>query len=163
THGGLGLGLAIVRHLAELHGGTVHAESAGLHQGATFTVVLPLTPTSDLDGEPPQSLTPVPRRPIAEPSARLTGRRVLVLDDDADMRGLITMILENAGATVLAAENVRDAVAAIQVEAPDVAISDLAMPGEDGYAFARSVRASSIDAVRRVPLVAMTAYARAED
>jgi signal transduction histidine kinase/DNA-binding response OmpR family regulator len=161
THGGLGLGLAIVRHLAELHGGTVHAESAGLKQGATFTVVLPVT--SEACEAPPPTLPPQPRRENVTVAGRLQGRRVLVLDDDADMRGLIAMILENAGADVVAAESVKSALAAIHASPPDVAISDLAMPVEDGYAFARRLRASPEDAVRRIPLVAMTAYARAED
>ena len=163
THGGLGLGLAIVRHLAELHGGTVRAESRGLGHGATFTVTLPIFPTLDHGADAEREPTPSRPRPKLEPRKLLSGRRVLVLDDDVDMRDLIGMILEDAGATVVAQGNVAEAVEALEGEVPDVAVSDLAMPGEDGYSFARRVRTSSNVLVRGVPLVAMTAYARAED
>jgi PAS domain S-box-containing protein len=163
THGGLGLGLAIVRHLAELHGGTVRAESLGQGRGATFTVTLPLFPNAESAGEAARAIAPRPPRPKLDPKRRLAGRCVLVLDDDADMRDLIGMILEDAGATVIAVESVYAALEALESRGPDVAVSDLAMPGEDGFAFARRVRASDVEAARRVPLVAMTAYARAED
>jgi signal transduction histidine kinase/DNA-binding response OmpR family regulator len=163
THGGLGLGLAIVRHLAELHGGTVRAESRGRGSGASFTVSLPIFPTNEEADEAERE--PVPSKPYRKiaPKRLLSGRRVLILDDDVDMRDLIGMILEDAGATVTAHGSVQEALEALESDLPDVAMSDLAMPGEDGYSFARRVRASSNPGTRGVPLVAMTAYARAED
>jgi signal transduction histidine kinase/DNA-binding response OmpR family regulator len=161
-HGGLGLGLAIVRHLTELHGGVVRAESGGRGRGATFTVTLPIFPSTENAAESRVIAAPAQPR-SAPPKKRLSGRNVLVLDDDVDMRDLIRMILEDAGANVLPASSVSSALASLEASTPDVAVSDLAMPGEDGYAFARRVRTSRSEAVRRLPLVAMTAYARAED
>ncbi|MBX3204764.1 MAG: response regulator [Labilithrix sp.] len=162
-HGGLGLGLAIVRHLAELHGGVVRAESKGRGRGATFKVTLPLSPSTDLGAGEERSAAPRSLRMKLDPRKLLAGRHVLVLDDDGDMRDLIGMILEDAGATVFAASTVAMAMTALEDHTPDVAVSDLAMPGEDGYAFAQRVRTLGSQAARRVPLVAMTAYARAED
>lgn len=162
-HGGLGLGLAIVRHLAELHGGIVRAESDGRGFGATFTVRLPIFPTIESAALAAREVNPPPLRKKLEPRKLLSGRRILVLDDDADMRDLIGMVLEDAGATVLAHGNVQSALDALEANAPDVVVSDLAMPSEDGYSFARRVRSSQSDCARRVPLIAMTAYARAED
>ncbi len=162
-HGGLGLGLAIVRHLAELHGGTVRAESEGRGRGATFTVKLPLTAAHETSSESARSIRPDPARKMVESGTALFGCRVVVVDDDGDMRDLIGMILEDAGADVFVASTVGMAIAELEAHVPDVAVSDLAMPGEDGYAFAQQVRASANEAARRVPLVAMTAYARAED
>jgi PAS domain S-box-containing protein len=162
AHGGLGLGLAIVRHLCELHGGTVEADSAGAGKGARFTVRLPL------HAQPPSERTsertlPSGRRLDASTESRLADVHVLVLDDEEDMRDLISMILEHAGARVTRANTVDSALKALHFDCPHVAVSDLAMPGEDGYAFVKRVRAASDQAVRSVPLVAMTAYARAED
>lgn len=162
-HGGLGLGLAIVRHLAELHGGTVRAESRGRGQGAEFTVRLPVSPATERAAEAERVTPPPPRRTKIERRKLLLGRDVLVLDDDGDMRDLIRMILEDAGASVRVCGCVHDALEALEESPPDVAVSDLAMPGEDGFAFAGRVRASTVEAARDIPLVAMTAYARAED
>jgi CheY-like chemotaxis protein len=163
-HGGLGLGLAIVRHLVELHGGTVCADSGGAGQGATFTVRLPV------HAQPPQSEDPPRKAHAATPaydsspeSSRLAGVHVLVLDDEEDMRELIAMILEHAGARVTRAPTVAVALDVIAADRPDVAVSDLAMPGADGYAFVKRVRALKSAALRSLPIVAMTAYARAED
>ncbi len=162
AHGGLGLGLAIVRHLCELHGGTVHADSGGAGKGATFTVRLPIQ-------APPQSERSVERAVAVESviaassESRLADVHVLVLDDEEDMRDLISMILEHAGARVTRVNTVDAALKALAADLPNVAVSDLAMPGEDGYAFVRRVRAASDELLRTLPLVAMTAYARAED
>ena len=161
-HGGLGLGLAIVRHLVELHGGTVSAVSAGAGKGAAFTVRLPIhaAPQSEAPSARPTSSRPPPP---ASYVARLAAVHVLVLDDEEDMRDVVSMILEHAGARVTRAATVEAALNAIASDCPHVAVSDLAMPGEDGYAFVRRVRSSESEKTRSLPLVAMTAYARAED
>jgi signal transduction histidine kinase/DNA-binding response OmpR family regulator len=162
THGGLGLGLAIVRHLVELHGGTVSADSAGVGKGAIFVVRLPLHAAPQTE-EPPSKVI-VKKAPPPEPRASpLSELHVLVLDDDEDMRDLIAMILEHAGARVTRVPTVGAALEAIVADCPHVAISDLAMPGEDGFAFVKRVRESDTEPMRSLPLIAMTAYARAED
>jgi len=161
-HGGLGLGLAIVRHLVELHGGRVRAESEGAGRGATFTVRLPIHAQPSADIVPAKVVSLKAVLPRAS-QATLANIHVLVLDDEEDMRDLISMILEHAGARVTRVATVAAALAAITADRPDVAVSDLAMPGEDGYTFVRRVRASADDRTRILPLVAMTAYARAED
>ena len=160
-HGGLGLGLAIVRHLVELHGGLVDAASDGPGMGATFTVRLPVHATPPPE-EAPAKIPSV--RPVAAPArSALCDLHVLVLDDEEDMRDLIAMILEHAGARVTRASSVATALLAIARDCPHVAVSDLAMPGADGYAFVAQVRASLDPKTRALPLVAMTAFARAED
>src|SRR6185436_2820386 len=129
-YGGLGLGLAIVRHLAELHGGSVAAESAGEGQGSTFRVRLPVA----LGDQPPPGgapAVPVPRG--ARPSARLDGIRVLVVDDEHEARELFASILAGAGAAVVTAASAGDARRALAGEPVDVLLSDIEMPGEDGY------------------------------
>jgi PAS domain S-box-containing protein len=163
SHGGLGLGLAIVRHLVELHGGTVCADSDGAGRGATFTVRLPIHAEPQSDDAPRRVLTAAKVALDSSMDARLADIHVLVLDDEEDMRDLISMILEHAGARVTRVPTVDAALKAIAADCPDVAVSDLAMPGEDGYAFVRRVRAWDDETLRALPLVAMTAYARAED
>ncbi len=162
SHGGLGLGLAIVRHLCELHGGTVQADSKGAGKGATFTVRLPMHALPQSEGSPGRSAA-VRAGVDASTASRLEGLHVLVLDDEEDMRDLISMILEHAGARVTRVETVDAALEAMTADCPHVAVSDLAMPGEDGYAFVRRVRAAADERLRGLPMVAMTAYARAED
>lgn len=162
SHGGLGLGLAIVRHLVELHGGTVCAESPGIGQGATFIVTLPLKPA--LKPTTPEQLSPTEPNEVAENCLPiLEGLRVLVVDDEVDARELIKAMLEPLGVKVKAAASAIEALVALQAFQPDVLVSDIGMPGENGYALIRQLRALEQEQLRRIPAVALTAYARAED
>jgi PAS domain S-box-containing protein len=167
NYGGLGLGLAIVRHIVELHGGTVEAYSAGIGQGATFTVKLPLMATRSTEPEPATREERV--HPTASLGAdfecppELEGLHVLVLDDDEDARHLIQTVLQRCLANVTTASTVADAMEVLQRTRPDVLISDLGMPGEDGYSLIRQVRALSPAQGGQTPAAALTAYARLED
>ena len=166
-HGGLGLGLAIVKQLVELHGGSVRVKSAGEGMGATFIVALPLTVLHP-EAEPPESGRRHPQAATSHPnlqthSLNLQGVKVLVVDDEADARALVKRLLEDRGASVRAAGSVEDALRLLAEERPDVLVSDIGMPGEDGYALIRQVRALGVNQGGAVPAVALTAYARAED
>ena len=158
SEGGLGLGLAIVRHLAELHGGSVSAESRGFGQGSTFTVQLPLRAVRlpVATSAPARTVTPPP--PVA-PLPDLNGLRVLVLDDEPDAREAIAAVLEGCAAEVTAVATVREALAAIERGAPQVVVSDIAMPSEDGYGFIVQLRRLPADRGGTVPVVALTAHA----
>jgi CheY-like chemotaxis protein len=160
-HGGLGLGLAIARHLVELHGGTVEAHSAGADQGATFTVSLPVLALRPGPAKVERPRTPQPWQ--APGRSALTGLRVLVVDDEADAREMLTLVLARTGAEVTAVGSVREALDAMEEWRPNVLVSDVGMPGEDGYALIQRVRGLSPDRGGLVPAVALTAYARAED
>ncbi|MEG4810454.1 PAS domain S-box protein [Microcoleus sp. F8-D3] len=149
--GGLGLGLAIVRHLVELHGGTVKSDSPGEGQGATLTVSIPLMPV-----QPHRS--PAPTAP-PEQSFNLSGIRVLAVDDDADARDLVVFLLENSGASVTAVANAADALAVLTQSVPDLLLSDIGMPDTNGYLFLQQVRALPPDRGGLVPAIALTAYA----
>jgi PAS domain S-box-containing protein len=147
SYSGLGIGLAIVRHLVELHGGKVRAESDGEGHGAAFTVTLPLAN---------RALAPAGTSPESSGTVRLEGLHVLVVDDDADSLDLTALLLRDGGARVTTARNAMEALSALELAAPDVMVSDLAMPGIDGYELMRRVRARD---GAPLPALALTAHA----
>ncbi|MFL6257091.1 MAG: ATP-binding protein [Pyrinomonadaceae bacterium] len=161
AYGGLGLGLAIVRHLAELHGGTVQAESAGEDQGSTFSVTFPLAqtaaPCSCQTGESMESALSLNKL------EGLTGVRVLVVDDEQDTRSLISTVIAQSGAEVTACASAGEALEKLKTWRPHILMSDIGMPGEDGYALIRQVRALPPERGGCTPAAALTAYARDED
>ena len=165
-HTGLGLGLAIVRQLVELHGGTVHAASQGVGRGATFTVRLPISAGEAQVGQAAalgerrtaaSTASPMPRLP------RLDELRILVVDDSADGRTLTSLVLTQAGASVKAVASVREALQMLEVERPDALVSDIGLPDEDGYGLIRQIRQHEAEHGGFLPAVALTGYARAED
>jgi PAS domain S-box-containing protein len=157
-HGGLGLGLAIVRHLVEIHGGSVQADSPGDAKGATFTVRFPLVSSvaGNFRGSPKSDLK-------ADFQPPLTGLHVLVVDDDPDTLEVIAAVLTRREAKVTTVLSAEEAVKAIKRSWPDILVSDIAMPNEDGYALIRMVRELNLDYAESLPAVAITAYAREED
>ncbi|HLV65318.1 MAG TPA: ATP-binding protein [Polyangiaceae bacterium] len=160
--GGLGLGLALVRHIVELHGGDVSAESEGPGKGATFIVRLPvraLLPRVAVEPTAPSSLPPSERRQRAS----LNGLRLLVVDDDPDARELLKMVLTHAGAEVETAGSASEGLLALQRFRPHVLVSDIGMPEEDGYSFITRARALAPSQGGGIPSIALTAYTRAED
>ncbi|HVU51540.1 MAG TPA: ATP-binding protein [Polyangia bacterium] len=165
AHGGLGLGLAISRHLVELHGGTIEASSEGSGLGATFTVKLPLLPVGALPEAPaPEAAPPALERAAAlECPAELQGLKVLVVDDEPDARELVTATISGCGCVVHGAATAREALALVRELHPDVILSDVGMPGEDGYELLRQLRRLPPEEGGRTPAAALTAYARAAD
>ena len=163
-HGGMGLGLSIVRHLVELHGGSVSAISEGEGRGATFTVMLPIAPVYQVDSSGSR-VHPGARDllPADAGADRLDGLRVLVVDDEADTRELLKQGLEYCGATVKVVGSAAEAVDALVSFVPDILISDIGMPGVDGYDLIRQIRGLPANKGRRIPAIALTAYTRVED
>jgi signal transduction histidine kinase/ActR/RegA family two-component response regulator len=165
-HTGLGLGLAIVRQLVELHGGNVHADSDGVGRGATFTVRLPIS-AGEVQRREAAALgerrtvasgaSPMPRLP------RLDELHILVVDDNADGRTLTSLMLTQAGASVKAVASVREALQMLEVERPDALVSDIGLPDEDGYELIRQIRQYEAEHGGFLPTVAVTGYTRAED
>jgi len=160
-HGGLGLGLAICKQLVELHGGTIRADSQGEGQGATFTVTLPLVVFDDLS--PPLQETPVRSSAVSnQVLPDLAGTTILVVDDDADSRDLVNRILTDRGAQVTAVASAEDALRRLESHVPDLIVSDIGMPGMDGYQLMRRIRASERNN-SKLRALALTAFARKED
>ena len=153
---GLGLGLAIVRHLVELHGGRVEVSSDGIDRGTTFTVKLPVRVIRDGSLKTEED-------PPGEELPELSGIRILLVDDESEARDLVSLVLTEYGATVEAVDSVQEAVVKLRRFSPHVIVSDIAMPGEDGYALMRRLREIGPELGREVPTLALTGYGRPED
>lgn len=153
--GGLGLGLAIVRHLVELHGGTVQADSAGENQGATFTVMLPLLKAK----HPGRKVIVPPLSPLSSSRPALQNVRILLIDDETDARDVATFTLQEAGAIVTATESPLKALTLFAQSLPDVIVSDVGMPEMDGYTLIQRIRAMPAQQGGQIPAIALTAYA----
>lgn len=166
SHGGMGLGLAIVRHLVEMHGGSVRAMSDGEGHGSTFTVMLPISPVYRFDAEGGR-VHPAARDLLPpldnDCGDNLNGLRILVVDDEADTRELLKQGLEYCGAKVKVVGTAAEALDAVMGTVPDVLISDIGMPGVDGYELIRRVRGLPPDRGGKIPAIALTAYTRTED
>lgn len=154
-HGGLGIGLAIVKHLVELHGGRIDVHSAGKGTGTTFTVVLPAPAVVEHPAEPP------PASAVEAFAIRLPGTRVLVVDDDAATRELVCDLFERAEASVTTTDSAAAALAAFEHNAWDVLIADIGLPGEDGLSLIRRIRSAASG--RHLPAIALSAYTRSQD
>lgn len=164
THGGLGLGLSIVRQLVDLHGGSVSVQSEGEKKGATFTITLPFVGVVNNQNDA-ESVHPTQGEEILsfEGLPSLQGLKILVVDDEADTRELIREVLKECGSEVITSRSAEEALAALQEHKPDILISDLGMPDEDGYSLISKIRALPDERGGQIPAAALTAYARAED
>ncbi len=160
--GGLGLGLAIVRHITEMHGGTVYAYSEGENKGSTFVMRLPLIVQSDEENEA-MELRRNAQTLETESELSLVGMLILVVDDEEDTRQLLVQSLTFYGATVTTASSASEAFAELQDKNPDVMVSDIGMPDEDGYSLIRRIRALPDKQHRDIPAIALTAFTRAQD
>jgi signal transduction histidine kinase len=159
-HSGLGLGMAIVRHLVELHGGTVSVESAGENQGTTFRLRLSRH-TGPPPEQPSQPLHVLPAQYAESDLDRLNGVHVLIVEDDADSRTVLAVLLQRLGALVEAVASAKEAYDRVSHRRPDVLVSDIGMPDEDGYSLIRRVR--QMGGQHKLPAIALTAYARKQD
>ncbi len=163
-HGGLGLGLSIVHQLVDLHGGSVSVHSEGEGKGATFTITLPFVGVvSDQKGAEPLPPSNPDEVTTFDGLPSLQGLKVLVVDDEADTRELICEVLKEVGSEVITCRSVAEALAALEQHKPDILISDLGMPDEDGYSLISKIRALPSEQGGHIPAAALTAYARAED
>ena len=162
-HGGLGLGLAIVRHLVELHGGIVNARSNGPGEGAEFTVQLPLLPAGLPAMLDETRVHPTSGGGVSGPMPSLADLRILLVDDELEAREVVAAILTQAGAEVATAASVQEAMYLFGQWKPHVLISDIGMPNEDGYALIRKVRDLTSEEGGQVPAIALTAFARIQD
>jgi len=163
-YGGLGLGLAIVRHLVELHGGTVSADSPGEGRGASFTVTLPLKAPSAVSDHPEVKSPTSAGAAVLGAAPMLDGVEILLVDDEADARELLALTFQKAGARVVPVSSVREAIDRLRQKKPDLLVSDIEMPGEDGYSLIRKLRAQEAEqGERALPAVALTAYAGRAD
>jgi CheY-like chemotaxis protein len=164
SHGGLGLGLAIVRHLVEMHGGAVFADSPGAGKGSTFTVRLPLLTAHRDRRNADTSDASTPANVLPGPSTRLEGVNVMIVDDESDTREMLRLLMRQLGAEVRACASSDEAISVLNEWNPDVIVSDIEMPDEDGYELIRKVRRlEANNGSRNVPAVALTAYGRVED
>jgi signal transduction histidine kinase/response regulator RpfG family c-di-GMP phosphodiesterase len=164
VHGGLGLGLSIVKHLVQLHEGTVEVQSQGQDQGATFTVSLPLAPATPTDVIKEVATAEVESNGLpAGFSKLLDGLRILVVDDEADSRDLVSAILTRCGGEVKTCESTAAALKTFRAWKPDLLVSDIGMPNEDGYALIQKLRKAKSKLARQIPAVALTAYATPDD
>jgi PAS domain S-box-containing protein len=169
-HGGLGLGLATTRHIVEMHGGDVSASSPGKGQGATFKIILPLTSTATAPRTPgaerQRQVLDGPRergRKATEVRQRLDGLRILIVEDNPDTLEMLRFIFDERGAEVIVAASALEALHALERRSPDVLVSDIAMPDQDGYELIRQVRERGPEHGGGIPAIAVTAYASAED
>lgn len=160
--GGLGLGLAIVRHITEMHGGTVHAFSEGENKGSTFVVRLPLVVQTEEEHEAMEARQKA-QLLEGEPEVSLDGMLILVVDDEEDTRQLLVQSLTFYGATVVTADSAANAFEQLQEKSPDLMVSDIGMPDEDGYSLIRRIRALPDKQFRDIPAIALTAFTRAQD
>src|SRR5258705_3720005 len=161
-HGGLGLGLAIARHLVEMHGGTIEAASEGLDKGATFSVSIPLRSSGSLVSPTPISAAPE-RASNGGGVLSLKGLRILAIDDEPDVRDMLQTLFEDCGANVLTAASAKEGLAALAGWKPHVLISDIGMPDEDGFSLIQRIRALSPEQGADVPAIALTGYVRVEE
>jgi CheY-like chemotaxis protein len=164
-HGGLGLGLSIVKQLVELHGGSVEARSQGLGHGTTFTVSLPLLATKVAKATEVERSHPYVNRGLNHViiENRISGLKILVVDDESDARALVKRILEECGAVVTEAGSANEALHHVEGGTFDLIVSDIGMPGQDGYSLIRRIRKLGKDKGGDIPAIALTAYARTED
>jgi CheY-like chemotaxis protein len=162
-HAGLGLGLSIVRHIIELHGGEITASSEGAGRGTRFEIVLPLLGTGAVTGSAPSSYSDVTNGPGSAQFGRLDMIRVLLVDDEPTANEATETLLDSCGAEVRVAGSAAQALQVIDTWKPDVLISDIAMPEEDGYVLIKKVRARNSRQGGDIPAVALTAYASPED